>query len=494
MSLLRGLFESRSLTPAQVFASDREDQFFYGTDAGVSVNQSNAVGLTGVFACTSLISETIGTLPLDAYFRSNGQRFPLRPRPDVLYSPVPGNPSITKVVHFSQLTLSILFDGNSFTLCLPSVYDAVSIHVLDPRSVEVKGSEGNPIYRVRTSSFGSQEYGPDQMIHIPRMKRPGELRGISPVEQERQALGAAIASERFAATYFKNGATSAVVLEVPGNMPDEDAKQITRQFDERHTGQNAHKTGILTGGAHATQLSVTPEQAQFLETRKNDVIEQARIFRVPPVLIGVNDPGAVSYASVDAAVVSFEKHTIRPLLELIEPAYSRLLPRPESFVKFNTDGLLRGDPKTRWETNAIRLENGMTTINRILSQEDEPPFTGDLAAAADMPRVKGTQIPINSPEPQVIPNPIDTVRRDNSDEEAVTGLRAAIRSLAEPAQITVEAPNVTVAAAKAPDVIVHTDSFVEAIAELKRMLEQPVTRQVERDASGRPIRVVETRG
>jgi HK97 family phage portal protein len=183
-------------------------------------------------------------------------------------------------------------------------------------------------------------------------------------------LGLALALQSFAARFFGQGSTMAGIIEVPGNLTREQAKALTEGFDSRHRGyRNSHKTGVLSGGAKFNPTSVANDQSQFLQSREFAVQDVCRIFNLPPVFLGV--PGTTTYASIEQLMIFLVTHTLRPYIEKLEWAYGRLLPST-AFLKFNVDGLLRGDFNSRMQGYSIATQGGWMSINDIHKLEDMP--------------------------------------------------------------------------------------------------------------------------
>ena len=396
--------ETRSLTPNQAWARDID---WGSTESGVRVDQNNATALATVYACTSLIADLVSTLPVDTYTKRGGYPVEFRPRPEWLDAPVPNDPSITRSVHFAQVTLSLLFDGNAFLLCTPNVEGAEVVEVLDPRRVTIKvdGENGRPQYHVTGSSAGqSVKYDSLRVQHIPRAARPGRSRAPSPIDETAETLGVALAAQRHSGRFYRNSALLSTILEVPGEMSEEDALKLRDNFEAAHSGRNAFRTGVLTAGAKATTLGVTPEQAQFLETTRFHVVEVCRIFRVPPMLVGVNEPGAVSYASSQEAVKAFHTNTLAPLLTLLQQGYRRLMPRDDVYLQFDTKGLLRADAEARFNAYAIAVEKGVFNRNEVRGWEELAPIPGD---GGEVYTVQGQMVDLNTiteePEEEPVP-------------------------------------------------------------------------------------------
>lgn len=396
-------WEQRVLTPQQAWAADIE--WTGNSDAGVPVNQRNATALATVYACTTLIADITSTLPVDVYFKRDGFPVPWRPRFAWLDTPLPNDPSVTRATHFAQVALSLLFDGNAFVHVSPAVQAAadrdakVALTVLDPRRVTIKtDTSGRPSYLL-----GTRTYTSDEVLHIPRTMRPGQTRGMSPIDEAAQTLGVAMAAQKHSARFYRNGALMSTIVKVPGEMSEEDALQLREAFQGAHSGDNVFKVGVLTGGAEAVTLGVTPEQAQFLETIRFHVVEVCRLFRVPPMLVGVNEPGAVSYASSQEAVKAFHVNTLAPLLSVIQQGYSRLTP-PGTYLAFDTKGLLRADPEQRYQAYAVGLEKGFVSRNEVRGWEELPPIKGD---GGDLFTVQAQMVDLeqiaNPPEPPPAP-------------------------------------------------------------------------------------------
>jgi HK97 family phage portal protein len=214
----------------------------------------------------------------------------------------------------------------------------------------------------------------DEVIHIVDLIQPGSLTGLSRVERLKEALGLSSAMQTFAARFFGTGATTQGIIEFPGNLTPEQAKNLRDGFDSAHRGfRRAHKTGVLSGGASYKQTTVPNDAAQFLESRRFSVEEIARAFNIPLSMMGV--PGTQSYASVEQNAIQFVVHTLRPYIEKLEWSYSRLLP-VEAFLKFNVDGLLRGDFNSRITAYSTGLQSGFMSVNDVRRLEDLSPAEG----------------------------------------------------------------------------------------------------------------------
>jgi HK97 family phage portal protein len=235
-----------------------------------------------------------------------------------------------------------------------------------------------------------------EVIHITDLLEPGALRGISRVTKLQDALGVASALQSYAATFFSQGATTNGIIEFPGRLTGDQARALSEAFDSRHKGwKKAHKTGVLSEGAKYVDTQVKNDAAQFLESRRFSVEEIARAFNIPLHMMGI--PDTASYASVEQNAIQFVVHTLRPYIEKIEWAYTQLLPTP-AYLKFNVDGLLRGDFQTRIQSYSVASQAGFMSVNDIRRKEEmssveggdsyRVPLANVALTAADTPEME----------------------------------------------------------------------------------------------------------
>jgi HK97 family phage portal protein len=342
------------------------------SESGVNVTTKKSFEIVAFFSAVSLISDTISTLPCGAYLRLGNTRQPLNPRP--VWLDQPDVDLSTRAAFFQQVFSSLLVHGNSYTRVFRDAQgQVVNLVNLDPEKVEVERSAiGRKVYKVQNE--GRMLSG-DEVIHIVDLILPGELKGLSRVETLKQALGLNIALSDYAARFFGTGASASGVIEFPGNLTSEQAKQLADGFDARHRNgtRRAHRTGVLSGGAKFVATQTDPEASQALESRKFAVEEIARAFNVPLHLMGV--PGTASYASVEQNALQFVSMTLRPLAEKVEAAFSRLLPG-DAFIKFNFADLLRADVEARVRSYSVGTQAGFYSTNDVRKLEDMPPVEG----------------------------------------------------------------------------------------------------------------------
>jgi HK97 family phage portal protein len=376
--------EERAISFQSLFALG--DGYTFTTNSGTYVTQDDSLKIGTVYACVRLIADTIASLPVDSYIRQEGTRQQFRPRPTWLDSPDIG---VTKEDHFQQILVSLLLNGNSFTRIIRDEEgEVLALSVLNPQFTEVRRDANGRLFYVYSARDRIEDV---DMIHIRDLTLPGELRGKSRIDLVKENLGLARALEEFAARFFGQGSTTSGIIQFPGNLSREQAKNLVDAFEDGHKGlRRSHRPGILFGGATFEKTGVNPNESQFIESRQFAVEEIARIFRVPPSMIGVTTPGAQSYASVEANQLHFLQHTLAPYLAKIESEYSVLL-AGRAFVRFNTSGLLRGDIAARNASYAQGLNNGYLSVNDVRRFEDMTPIQG-----GDVYRVPLTNMDINA--------------------------------------------------------------------------------------------------
>ncbi len=381
--MLGGLFggEQRAISFQTLWGSGGDIEL--ATQSGVAVNNENVFRVNAIFSAVSLISDTISTLPVDCFIRRDGARFPFRPKPNWVTKP---DVDTTSIAFWSANIVSLLLDGNVFTRVFRDASgNVVNLVVLNPLKVSIRR---NGIGRVMYHYEGEENLlSSDEVIHIPDVVRPGELRGVSRVEALKENFGLALALESYAARFFGQGATTQGVIEFPGNLTPEQSKALADGFDSRHKGfRKAHKTGVLFGGAKYVKTSVDNDAAQFIDSRRMAVEDVARAFNIPTHLLGL--PGTNTYSSVEQNNIAFVVHTLRPIVQKLESGYSVLLntvPGGEAaFLKFNMDGLLRADVQSRMAAYSVGLQSGFLTINDVRRLED---LTPQNDASADQVRV-----------------------------------------------------------------------------------------------------------
>jgi HK97 family phage portal protein len=384
--MLGNLGESRGISFQSLWGAG--DLTSYETQSSAYVDYQTAFTVNAVWACVSLISDTVSALPVDTYIRRDGIAYPYRPKPAWVSKP---DVAIPSVAFWQQTMISLLIDGNAFVrLFRDSRGEIVNMVVLNPLSVNVsRNALGQKLYT--TTAEGNKILTNEEMLHISgSVLFPGEFRGKSPIDTLKENVGLAISLEGFAARFFGQGTLTQGVIEYPGALTAEQAENLAKSFDRQHKGfRKAHKTGILSGGAVFKPTTIANDQAQMLDSRRLAVEDIARAYRVPTDMIGLNN-GGQSYNSIEQKQIAFVTHTLRPWLAKLEDAFSQLLP-DSAYLAFSTDDLLRGDYATRIEGYSKLLQNGVLSTNEVRRKENMRPIDG-----GDVVRVPLTNVNISA--------------------------------------------------------------------------------------------------
>lgn len=388
-----GLFRARDKPQNAVSSAP---SFYFGTStSGKSVTPSSAVQVSAVYACVRVIAETIASLPVHVYeVTDNGSR---KATEHPLYRLLHDEPNeeMTSFIWRETMLSHLLLWGNSYSQIIRSGRSkVVSLYPLIPDKMEVdRDSRGNLTYTYTTNEGKTFSLKPEDVLHIPGLGFDGVV-GYSPIALEKSAIGLGIAAEEYGSKFFSNGARPSGILVHPNTVKDPSA--LRASWNSAFTGStNAGKVAVLEENMHFEPLSMPNNEAQFLETRKFQISEICRIFRVPPHMIG--DLDRATFSNIEHQSISFAVHTIRPWLVRIEQAMNRaLFPDNEKgrfYVQFNLDGLMRGDYKSRMEGYAIARQNGWMSANDIRELENLNPLSDEDGGSVYL--VNGNMIPVN---------------------------------------------------------------------------------------------------
>lgn len=381
------LTEERAIGPSQV-AWDRGDTYPTYGPGGVTVNRDTMLSLSAVWACVSLIADSIATLPLGVYRDVAGVAQPVK-SPGWLDSP---NPEQTRIDFIFGCVASLLLHGNAYIYTVRNQkQDIVEAWMLDPRWVYVlreqqpNGKLGLTYYvqvgKGQQSPVGPFRVpaGPD-MFHImafqPNSSWP---MGISPIEKQMMWAGA-LAGQEMGTRWFSQGFNAAGVIEHPDDMDIEQARELKNDFQAANTGgpRKMHLPPVLTGGATWKQIQISPEQAQFLQQRQFATDEIARWFRVPPHMIGNLEKTTSWGSGIEEQSLGFVKYTLRPWLERIEASWTRnmLTFQRGDFFRFDTKALERGNMVNQADFFQKMHGIGAITANQIAAEFGLPQFDG----------------------------------------------------------------------------------------------------------------------
>ena len=349
-------------------------RFFFGqTNAGKVVNERTAMQMTAVYACVRILAESIAALPLHVYRQgANGSRVKAEDYPLFFLLHDEPNPEMTSFIFRETLMTHLLLWGNGYAQILRNGKgEVLALYPLLPNKMSVERDEkGQLFYRYTrndqeppTMKGNSVILMPEDVLHIPGLGFDG-LVGYSPISMTKNAIGLAMAAEEYGSKFFANGAAPAGVLEHPNVVKD--VSKLRESWNSAFGGSaNAGKIAILEEGLHFHPISMSPQDSQLIETRKYQLDEIARIFRIPPHMVG--DLEKSSFNNIEQQGLEFVKYTLDPWVVRWEAALSKaLLTREEKRkyeIRFNVDGLLRGDYKSRMEGYAVGINNGFMCPN-----------------------------------------------------------------------------------------------------------------------------------
>lgn len=367
-------------------AADAGYSFLFGrTTSGKPVNERTAMQTTAVYACVRILAEAVASLPLHVYeYQDDGGKKLVHDHPLYYLLHDEPNPEMTSFVFRETLMSHLLIWGNAYAQIIRDGAGRVlGLYPLLPDKMEVQRDDKGNIYYVYSRNSDEnptfKEYGniklkAEDVLHIPGLGFDG-LIGYSPIAMAKNAVGMTLACEEYGASFFANGANPGGVLEHPGVLKD--PSKVRESWNSVYRGvSNAHKIAVLEEGMKYQQIGIPPEEAQFLETRKFQINEIARLYRIPPHMVGDLDKS--SFSNIEQQSLEFVKYTLDPWVIRWEQSLQRSLLLPgekgKYFIKLNVDGLLRGDYQSRMNGYAIGRQNGWLSTNDIREMEDMNPL------------------------------------------------------------------------------------------------------------------------
>lgn len=430
---IRETFSSRAISVDPRHPRDPTLVDMFGsreTTSGVAVTPESAAALTAVSACVRVLAESVGSLPLILYRRMTPrgkQRATDHPLYTLLHDAP--NPEMTSFEFRETLMGHLALRGNAYAeIERDARGNAVRLWPLPANIVTPKRVDGLIVYKVRLPDGGLQTLFSDQVLHLRTLGKNGII-GDSVITQHRDALGLTLASEEYGARFFANDSSPRGILEHPVPLDPEARENLKKSWEFLHKGlSNAHRIRVLEGGMKWTQIGISPEDAQFLETRKFQTREVARMFRMQPHKIG--DLDNATFSNIEEQNLEFVTDTLRPWLVRWEQAILQRLIRADErktlFAEHLVDGLLRGNTLARFQSYAIARTWGFLSADDIRELENQNPLPdgkGDVYLQPLNMVEAGTQPGPQPPPTRALERPI---------ERRATGLerhRVAERSL-----------------------------------------------------------------
>lgn len=425
MGVLANIFKARD-KPENRTAGSAYTFYMGGTTSGKVVTERSAMQMTAVYSCVRILAEAVAGLPLHLYkYNDYGGKEKAIDHPLYRLLHDEPNPEMSSFVFRETLMTHLLLWGNAYAQVIRNgKNEVVALYPLMPNKMSVD-RDGNghlyyTYYRGPDEAIKNKEFAvtlkPSDVLHIPGLGFDG-LVGYSPIAMAKNAIGMAIACEEYGAKFFANGATPGGVLEHPSTIKD--PQRVRESWQAAFGGSsNSNKVAVLEEGMKYTPISISPEQAQFLETRKFQINEIARIFRVPPHMVG--DLEKSSFSNIEQQSLEFVKYTLDPWVIRWEQSIQRtLLSHDEKvryFVKFNLEGLLRGDYQSRMNGYAIGRQNGWMSANDIRELENLDRIPAK--EGGDLYLINGNMLPLK--DAGAFANTTDNDgKEENPDEEVL---------------------------------------------------------------------------
>src|SRR5574344_1722457 len=379
MGIFSGIFRSRD-APKDRTTGSNYSFFMGGTTSGKRVNERSAMQMTAVYSCVRTLSEAVASLPLHFYkYDENGSKKKAIEHPLYFLLHDEPNPEMTSFVFRETLMTHLLLWGNAYAQIIRNGRgEVIALYPLMPNRMEVNRDTNGMLYYVYqksgddapTMEGSSVILSPGEVLHVPGLGFDG-LVGYSPIAMAKNAIGLSMAAEEYGAKFYANGAAPSGVLEHPGVLKD--PSKVRDSWNAAFGGtSNSHKVTVLEEGLKYTPISISPNEAQFLETRKFQIDEIARIFRVPPHMVG--DLEKSSFSNIEQQSLEFVKYTLDPWVVRWEQSLSRALlsetEKKSYFFKFKLEGLLRGDYQSRMQGYSIGIQNGFMCPNDVRELEN----------------------------------------------------------------------------------------------------------------------------
>lgn len=402
MGLLKSIFSRDK--PKDRTAGQSYSFYMGGTNSGKIVNERSAMQMTAVYSCVRILAEAIAGLPLHLYHYKDdgGKEKAINHSLYHLLHDEP-NPEMSSFVFRETLMTHLLLWGNAYAQIIRNGKgEVVALYPLMPSRMKVDRDENGHLFyqynrsndEANTKETETVILSPRDVLHIPGLGFDGVV-GYSPIAMAKNAVGMAIACEEYGAKFFANGAAPSGVLEHPGTIKD--PSRVRDSWNATFGGSaNSGKVAVLEEGMKYTPISINPQEAQFLETRKFQINEIARIFRVPPHMVG--DLEKSSFSNIEQQSLEFVKYTLDPWVIRWEQSLIRALLSPEEkkqyFFKFNLEGLLRGDYQSRMSGYATARQNGWMSANDIRELENMDKIPSELGG--DLYLINGNMLPLGN--------------------------------------------------------------------------------------------------
>ena len=335
-----------------------------------TIDNDKALTLTAVWCAIRLLSESVSSLPCSVYTKqANGDK--VEDTKSRIYNLLKYRPNNyqNKITFFEYIMMSICTDGNSYVQIVRDGSGRPSQLIpISPDTVDVVINDGELFYQI--DSVGILDSA--DVLHFKTLTDDG-IDGISPIDQCKKALSWGLNVEEFGDTFFKNGAKPSSVLSTDRALSEQAIERLKNSFTNTYAKlKNSNSTIILEEGLAFKPISISPEQAQFLASRKFSIEEVARCWNIPPHML--KDLSKSSFNNIEMQSQEFVTYTLKPYITRLENEMNYKLFRTnevgKTFIEFNLNGLLRGDVKTRNEAYKTAITNGYMSINEVRQKEN----------------------------------------------------------------------------------------------------------------------------
>lgn len=414
-------------------------QFYMGySSSGKTVTERSAMQITAVYACVRVLSEAVASLPLHLYrYKENGSKEKAVDHPLYFLLHDEPNPEMTSFIFRETMMTHLLLWGNFYCQIIRNgKREVVGLYPLMPnRMVVDRDKNGRLFYQYmhQSDEAGTMKnetviLQPEDVLHVPGLGYDGIV-GYSPLGIARNAIGTSLACDEYAAKFFANGAAPSGVLTHPGVIKD--PSRLREEWQNTFGGSsNSNKVAVLEEGMKYEPISINPQDSQFLETRKFQTEEIARIYRVPPHLIG--DLEHATFSNIEEQSLEFVMYVLQPWMVRIETGLNKALLSDEEkgkyFFKLNADGLLRGNYQSRMQGYATGINNGFMSVNDIRELENMDLLSDEEGGNTHM--VNGTMqklsevgISYQQPGQQAQPEPDEEKQPDEEEPDEAENRR-----------------------------------------------------------------------
>ena len=344
-------------------------------NSGITVNEVTALKYSAVFSCVRILSETIATLPCILHQKTPDGKSKATQHP--IYNLLHDQANTEQTAYqWKAITVShMALWGNAYSFIERNTAGyPIGLWPLLPSRMQVWRDFNQQIivYNYILPDGRMIRMDPANLLHLWMFSIDGIL-GLSPIGYQREAIGLGLAMEEFGARYFSNGTNTGAVISHPGQMSDQSYKHLKDSMNEKYEGLGkSHKLMILEEAMKFEKIGIPPEDSQFLQSREFQVVEIARIYRVPPHMIA--DLSKATFSNIEHQSLEFINYTISPWITNIEQIFnSKLLSTEERvtyFAEFLVSALLRGDIKSRYEAYSIGRQNGWLSANDVRELEN----------------------------------------------------------------------------------------------------------------------------